>query len=254
MSLLTKGVTRLSGLDIDMDKDWLGHLIKNLGDPVEDGDALRKQDAVLKSLFTQAGQIIYASAPGTPAALAPDTGDKFLKAGTPPSWSAIPSGGFWEKAAEVILASNQNTIEVIGLSNAYEILWVILMASWTHGTDIILRFNNDSGPNYDYSRYLFSSVYGLSSYDSAGQITLAGPGGEGLVFYQLHGFIFQRLWNWRKTFAFTWYHSNSANGSNSFHIYQGYWNNTTSKITGIRFYTSANYFDAQARLLVLGAK
>ena len=254
MSLLTKGVTTLSELGIDVDMDWLGHLIKNLGAPVDDGDAVRRQDAILKSLLTQAGEIIYASAPGAPAALAPETGDKFLKAGTPPSWSEIPAGGFWEKVAEVTLTSNSNTIEVTGLSTAYEIFWVILMSSWTHGTDIILRFNNDSGPNYDYSRFLFSSVFGRSAYDNANQITLAGPGGEGLVFYQFHGFIFQRSWNWRKTFAFTWDHANSANGSNSFHIYQGYWNNTTSKITGVRFYVSANYFDAQAKLLVLGAR
>ena len=40
--------------------------------------------------------MIYASGPGVPAALAPDTGDKFLKAGAPPSWSAVPGGGFWE--------------------------------------------------------------------------------------------------------------------------------------------------------------
>jgi len=47
VSLLTKGVTRLSGLDTDVDKDWLGCVIKNLGEPVEDGDMIRKQDAVL---------------------------------------------------------------------------------------------------------------------------------------------------------------------------------------------------------------
>ena len=98
MSLLTKGISKLSGLDIDVDRDWLGHLIKNLGEPVDDGDAVRKQDALLKSLLTQAGEIIYASGAGAPAVLAPDTGDKFLKAGVPPSWAAVPGGGFWELA------------------------------------------------------------------------------------------------------------------------------------------------------------
>ena len=253
MSLLTKGVSKLSGLEVDVDKDWLGHLIKNLGDPLEDGDALRKEDAILKSLLTEAGQIIYASAPETPAVLAPETGDKFLKAGTPPSWAAVPGGGFWEKAAEVVLSSNSSTIEVSGFSTAYEILRVVLMSTWSHGWDITLRFNNDSGPSYDYSRYLFSSSYGRSGYDNATQITMQAPGGEGQVFYQFEGFIFQRLANWRKTFVFTWYHSNSANGSNSFHIYQGYWNNLSSKVTSIRF-QNGGYFDAQARLLVLGAR
>ncbi len=252
MSLLTKGVSKLSGLEVDVDKDWLGHLIKNLGEPVEDGDALRKQDAVLKSLLTQAGQIIYASAPETPAVLAPDTGDKFLKAGIPPSWAAVPGGGFWELAGETILGSSQGTIEVTGISTAYEILWIQLMSTWSHGWDVIMRLNNDSGPNYDYSRYLFSSVYGRSAFDNDTEVTMYAPGGEGQVFYQLHGFIFQRLWNWRKTFCLHWYPYNSANGSNSFYIYQGYWNNQSSKVTSVRFQNGGS-FDAQARLLVLGA-
>jgi len=253
MSLLTKGVSKLSGLEVDVDKDWLGHLIRNLGEPIEDGDALRKEDAILKSLLTEAGQIIYASAPETPAVLAPDTGDKFLKAGTPPSWAAVPGGGFWEKAAEVVLSSNSSTIEVSGFSTAYEILRVVLMSTWSHGWDVIMRLNNDSGPNYDYSRYLFSSVYGRSAYDNDTEVTMYAPGGEGQLFYQLHGFIFQRLASWRKTFCLHWYPYNSANGSNSFYIYQGYWNNQSSKVTSIRFQNGGS-FDAQARLLVLGAR
>ena len=48
MSLLTKGVSTLSQLLIDADKDWAGHLIKNLGAPVDDADALRRADALLK--------------------------------------------------------------------------------------------------------------------------------------------------------------------------------------------------------------
>ena len=35
MSLLTKGATRLSGLDIDVDKDWLWFPIRNVGYPPE---------------------------------------------------------------------------------------------------------------------------------------------------------------------------------------------------------------------------
>ena len=79
------------------------------------------------------------------------------------------------------------------------------------------------------------------------------PGGEGQVFYQLQGFIFQRLASWRKTFCLHWYPYNSANGSNSFYIYQGYWNNQSSKVSSVRFQNGGS-FDAQARLLVLGAR
>ncbi|AII60187.1 hypothetical protein X793_03630 [Dehalococcoides mccartyi CG4] len=253
MSLLTKSGGGLSGLAIDADKDWQGRLIKNLGLPVNDADALRKQDAILKALLTQAGQLLYASGPGTPAVLAPDTGEKFLKAGAPPSWAGIPAGGFWELAGETTLGSAQGTIEVTGLSTAYEILWIQFMSTWSHGWDVLMRLNGDAGPSYDYSRYLFSSVYGHSAFDNDTEVTMYAPGGEGQVFYQLHGFIFQRLANWRKTFCLHWYPYNSANGSNSFYIYQGYWNNQSSKVTGVRFQNGGS-FDAQARLLVLGAR
>src|SRR3989304_819992 len=100
MGLLTKaGSGSLSGLAIDADKDWQGRLIKNLGLPADGADALRKQDAVLRALLTEAGQLVYAAAPGVPDVLAPDSGDKYLKAGAPPSWAAVPGGGFLETAA-----------------------------------------------------------------------------------------------------------------------------------------------------------
>ncbi|MDD4985529.1 MAG: hypothetical protein PHQ43_07025, partial [Dehalococcoidales bacterium] len=150
-------------------------------------------------------------------------------------------------------STSQGIIEVTNISTTFEILWVILMSSWSHGYDIVLRLNNDSGGNYDYSRFLFADVFARSAYDNATGITLAAPGGEGSVFYQFQGLIFQRLANWRKTFGFTWYHSNSANGSNSYHSHQGYWNNMSSKVTSIRFSAGSGNFDAGAKLVVLGA-
>jgi len=38
------GIRKLSQLEIDTDKDWLGHIIKNLGAPVDANDAIRKTD------------------------------------------------------------------------------------------------------------------------------------------------------------------------------------------------------------------
>ena len=34
-------MTKLSLVDIDVDKDWRGHVIKNLGAPVDSNDSLR---------------------------------------------------------------------------------------------------------------------------------------------------------------------------------------------------------------------
>ncbi len=59
MSLLSKGANRLSGLEIDADKDWVGRPIKNLGPAVDNNDALVKSQGILQSLMTGRGDIIY---------------------------------------------------------------------------------------------------------------------------------------------------------------------------------------------------
>jgi len=43
-------ISKLSELEIDVDKDWLGHVIKNLGTPVDSGDAVRLGDLLLSKL------------------------------------------------------------------------------------------------------------------------------------------------------------------------------------------------------------
>lgn len=48
------GISKLSELEIDADKDWLGHVIKNLGAPVDSGDAARLGDLVLSKLSIDA--------------------------------------------------------------------------------------------------------------------------------------------------------------------------------------------------------
>jgi hypothetical protein len=41
---------RLSLMTIDVDKDWAGHVIKNLGAPVDANDSLRLGDLILSKL------------------------------------------------------------------------------------------------------------------------------------------------------------------------------------------------------------
>lgn len=63
MSLLVKGgITKLSELEIDANKDWGAYLIKNLGAAVDDADALRKAQAILEALLTTQGDILYRGA------------------------------------------------------------------------------------------------------------------------------------------------------------------------------------------------
>jgi|GEM_PF-4125577 len=54
------GITKLSELTIDVDKDWGGYVIKNLGAPVDATDAARKQevDAVQNNLDTHENKVL----------------------------------------------------------------------------------------------------------------------------------------------------------------------------------------------------
>jgi hypothetical protein len=46
VSILIKGVSKLSGLEIDIAKDWAANRIRNLGQPIDNADAMRKQDVL----------------------------------------------------------------------------------------------------------------------------------------------------------------------------------------------------------------
>ena len=59
MSFLSKGINKLSQIDIDVNKDWAGRLIKNLGAAVDSNDAVIKAQAILQSVMTSKGDIIY---------------------------------------------------------------------------------------------------------------------------------------------------------------------------------------------------
>jgi hypothetical protein len=93
MSLLTRGTNRLSQLEIDVSKDWAGHLIKNIGPAVDSADALRKVDAILQAVMPVKGDIIFRGDSGAER-LAPDAGKgyNFLRSrgpGLSPVWQDI---------------------------------------------------------------------------------------------------------------------------------------------------------------------
>lgn len=93
MSLLLKGISRLSELEIDVNKNWAGHLIKNIGPAVDSADALRKADAILQAVMSTKGDIIFRGDTGAER-LAPDAGKgySFLRSrgpGLSPVWQDI---------------------------------------------------------------------------------------------------------------------------------------------------------------------
>ncbi len=93
MSLLTRGTNKLSQLEIDVSKDWAGHLIKNIGPAVENADALRKVEAILQTAMASKGDIIFRGDSGAER-LTPDAGKgyNFLRSrgpGLSPVWQDI---------------------------------------------------------------------------------------------------------------------------------------------------------------------
>ena len=53
------GIRKLSQLEIDVSKDWGAYLIKNLGAAVDAADAVRKVQAILQSVMTARGDILW---------------------------------------------------------------------------------------------------------------------------------------------------------------------------------------------------
>ena len=98
MSLLIKvggGISKLSQLEIDTDKDWGSYLIRNLGAAVDSSDALRKAQAILQSVMTTKGDIL-ARDTSEANRLSPNAGKgyNFLRSRGPglmPVWEDIES-------------------------------------------------------------------------------------------------------------------------------------------------------------------
>jgi hypothetical protein len=55
----SKGISNLSQLGIDVSKDWLGFLLKNLGAGVDPNDAVRRVQTILQSVLTTKGDLLY---------------------------------------------------------------------------------------------------------------------------------------------------------------------------------------------------
>jgi len=54
---ISRGTPRLNELVVNVDKDWLGYLIKNLGAPVDSGDAFRLGDEITDAMHGSRGAI-----------------------------------------------------------------------------------------------------------------------------------------------------------------------------------------------------
>jgi len=233
---------------------------KNVSNDLETGDILANQivtviydgtnfqlippNPILKSLLTAAGDIIYASAAGTPARLAKGTdGQVLVLSGGLPVWGVA---SLWEKIVYTVLASTATYVDFTDISTDYDLFWIIginLLSLDTSAHELRMRFNSDTGANYD---YYVSSAGVDAAYISFGASSLLASTGRGS---QLDLLISNVSATKRKLCNGQW-----TAGSISPWTLNGRWNNTTDKITSIRLYPDANYLATGCEFVLLGAR
>jgi len=95
---------KLSVLEIDVNKDWLGYIIKNLGAPVDPNDSLRKTELDTHTANASAHHVKTT------------TRGEITDFWGAPFWVNIPDKPFGlKKVAEVDVAVNTTTITITGL-------------------------------------------------------------------------------------------------------------------------------------------
>jgi len=112
MGFAPSGVGKLSALEIDTSKDWAGYKIKNIGAGVDDTDALKKMQAILESLLTTKGDVIYRG-DSVAERLAADIAGEFLQTRgitLPPQWTDV--GGYAPITRLFFLSIPTPTIEL----------------------------------------------------------------------------------------------------------------------------------------------
>lgn len=167
------GVTVLSG-DLAMNT----HKLTGLAAGTANGDSVRYEQSPA-SILTTTGDLIYASAANTPARRAVgSTGDVLTVAAGVPSWAAPAAAGAMVQLYDSTLGSDTASFDITSISGSYNHLTLVLYLRDTTGgqnvTTPIVRFNNDSGANYDWARFGQFAGSAFASI-SAGQTSMSGP-------------------------------------------------------------------------------
>jgi len=156
-----------------------------------------------------------------------------------------PVAGNWIKIAETVLTSNASSVSFEGLDGNTAKVYLLLInggrPSGGAGSDIGMRFNADSGPNYR-----FQGIWGTGGSLGAGNADTT---------YGKIGHSVPNLPFFNYTFIHTTLGAGFGRGWNSFNFYWsaidimgGYWENTIDNITQFSiFHTTAVLFKAGTR-------
>jgi len=200
--------------------------------------------AIANSVLTAAGDIIYASDAGTPARLAKGTdGQALTLSGGLPVWGVA---SLWEKIAYTVLASSAAYVDFTDISTDYDLFQIVgtdLLSADALAHEFRMRFNGDTGANYD---YYASSAGADAAYISLGAGSLLASTERGS---QLDLLISNVSATKRKFCNGQW-----SSGSAGPLTLSGRWNNTADKITSIRLYPDADSLATGCEFVLLGAK
>ena len=148
MSLLVRGgITTLSQLTIDGDKDWNGCKITNLGAPTTADDVLRRR-ASLEDMPDMALNKIMV---GQGAGVGPIESDAV---------------GFWTTIQAITLASPASDITFSGIPSSYKHLRVVAEFIPDNNGHLRMQFNDDTGNRYDFYRLNLASSYYFGGFSS----------------------------------------------------------------------------------------
>ncbi|MEM5867237.1 MAG: hypothetical protein QXG39_04890 [Candidatus Aenigmatarchaeota archaeon] len=158
------------------------------------------------------------------------------------------SFGTMEKIIEYVVPSNTNSITLNNIPPIYSTFCLITQMSNSGLTPVYLRFNNDTGTNYDYVGF---NTSGTAIYEHSGS-------GDSIYYFTS---------NIDPHFAITWITNHSSLNKNVLIIARalisssgrrivtfGRWLNTNSKITSITFFATTNFVANQTRFVLYGVR
>lgn len=180
--------------------------------------------------------------------VAPGTSGNVLTSNGTDWTSAAPAGGGeWTQLANVVLGSAANSISS-GTITAKQYIKVVLISPGTNSTAWLgMRFNGDTGNNYNYRQTVSSgsSIITTSTSNSA-NISF----GREVDDKRWAAFDISNIQDQVKLFT-----GQYIQGDLVSELSNGYWNNTANQITSISVYcTESETFDAGTRMIVYGSK
>lgn len=224
---LTTVAQTLQNKTITNSNNVLGGVTMTLGSDA-DGDMYYRASNVLTRLAKgTAGQVLTMNA-----------------GATAPEWAdAASGGGGWELLASVDLSGGAATSISSGTFTSKNNLFVVFKCGTTSSNNITIRFNNDSGNNYDHNRAQNFVVDGYSS--NQAQISIQTTNVTQPAFLTMN--IRNQPASIQKSF-----YGSLVRDSEYYVNFWGQYDNTADLVTRIDFFSSSGNFPTGTYLQVYG--